>query len=116
MIYTAHYKGKKLNSPNDLVWSKEGHLYFTDPLYGLIPTSARNANLSVETGAVDDNLRELSHCGLYMIHYKDIVKSIETGQEVEHVYLIDKAVASPNGLAFSPGYRLVGIFHMCFFL
>ncbi len=29
------YKGKRLNSPNDLVFAKNGDLYFTDPPYGL---------------------------------------------------------------------------------
>jgi len=27
--------GKKLNSPNDIVSTKEGFIYFTDPIYGL---------------------------------------------------------------------------------
>ena len=31
----TNYKGKKFNSPNDLVFDKEGNLYFTDPPYGL---------------------------------------------------------------------------------
>lgn len=29
------YKGKRFNSPNDLVFDKNGNLYFTDPPYGL---------------------------------------------------------------------------------
>ena len=29
------YEGKRLNSPNDLVFHKNGDLYFTDPPYGL---------------------------------------------------------------------------------
>ena len=29
------YKGKKFNSPNDLVMDSEGNIYFTDPPYGL---------------------------------------------------------------------------------
>jgi len=31
----THYQGKRLNSPNDLVMSPWGDLYFTDPPYGL---------------------------------------------------------------------------------
>lgn len=30
-----NYKGKKFNSPNDLVMDKEANVYFTDPPYGL---------------------------------------------------------------------------------
>ena len=29
------YEGKRLNSPNDLVYKSDGTLYFTDPPYGL---------------------------------------------------------------------------------
>ncbi len=29
------YEGKRLNSPNDLVFHTDGSLYFTDPPYGL---------------------------------------------------------------------------------
>ncbi len=31
----SDYKGKAFNSPNDLFYDKAGHLYFTDPPYGL---------------------------------------------------------------------------------
>ena len=30
-----HYEGKRLNSPNDLVFAGNGDLYFTDPPFGL---------------------------------------------------------------------------------
>jgi len=33
------YQGKKLNSPNDLVYKSDGSLYFTDPPYGLTTQS-----------------------------------------------------------------------------
>src|SRR6202022_3745352 len=32
---TERYDGKRLNSPNDLVYRSNGDLYFTDPPYGL---------------------------------------------------------------------------------
>lgn len=31
----SHYKGKKLNSPNDVVVKSDGSIYFSDPPYGL---------------------------------------------------------------------------------
>lgn len=30
----SHYKGKKLNAPNDLCFDSQGRIYFTDPRYG----------------------------------------------------------------------------------
>jgi gluconolactonase len=30
----SHYGGKRLNSPNDLCFDKQGRIYFTDPRYG----------------------------------------------------------------------------------
>jgi gluconolactonase len=33
--FLAGYDGKKFNSPNDLVFAKDGSLWFTDPPYGL---------------------------------------------------------------------------------
>ena len=34
--YVDRFEGKRLNSPNDLVYKSDGSLYFTDPPYGLI--------------------------------------------------------------------------------
>ena len=34
-ILADHYEGKRFNSPNDLVYRRDGSLYFTDPPYGL---------------------------------------------------------------------------------
>ncbi len=34
---TSTYRGKKLNSPNDLVVSRDGAIWFTDPPYGIEP-------------------------------------------------------------------------------
>src|SRR5205823_12179113 len=35
------FQGKRLNSPNDLVFRSDGSLYFTDPPYGLTPPYGR---------------------------------------------------------------------------
>ncbi len=102
----THYKGKRFNSPNDLIWSPEGHLYFTDPAYGLYRKGGPTHEDS--TGAsgryLDDKLQEQSISGLYMIHRNEIVKAIELGKPAENVFLIDSKVSHPNGLAFSPGF------------
>lgn len=71
------YKGKKLNSPNDAVFSKTGELYFTDPPYGL----EKN---------VDDPTKELDFQGVYKLSKSGEIK------------LLTNALTRPNGIAFSP--------------
>jgi gluconolactonase len=70
--------GKRFNSPNDLTISKSGDVYFTDPFYGL-PKQA------------EDTSRETPWCGVYRWNHT-------TGK----VTLESKALARPNGIAFSP--------------
>jgi gluconolactonase len=71
------YDGKRLNSPNDLVYKSNGDLYFTDPIYGL-PKGA------------EDPARELDFCGVYRLS--------RDGK----VTLLTKEITRPNGIAFSP--------------
>ncbi len=71
------YDGKRLNSPNDLVYKSNGDLYFTDPPYGL-------------EKQMDDPARELDFCGVYRL-----------GKDGK-VTLLTKDLSRPNGIAFSP--------------
>lgn len=71
------YDGKRLNSPNDLVYKSNGDLYFTDPIYGL-PKGA------------EDPARELDFCGVYRLS--------PSGK----LTLLTKEITRPNGIAFSP--------------
>lgn len=73
----AVYDGKKLNSPNDLILSKTGNLYFTDPSYGL------------EAGS-NDPRKEIGFQGVY--------KMSPTGE----VMLLLDSIDQPNGLAMMP--------------
>lgn len=75
-----NYKGKKLNSPNDAVFHKNGDLYFTDPPYGL--------ELLME-----DPVKELDFQGVY--------KTDKNGNTV----LLTETLSRPNGIAFSPDYK-----------
>lgn len=75
-VLADRYDGKRLNSPNDLVYRSDGTLYFTDPPFGL-------------PKAFDDPRKELPFSGVYMV--KD-------GQ----VTLLTKDLSGPNGIAFSP--------------
>lgn len=34
-LLADHYQGKKLNSPNDIIVSRNGTIFFSDPIYGL---------------------------------------------------------------------------------
>lgn len=71
------YMGKRLNSPNDLVFAKNGDLYFTDPPYGL-------------PGQVKDPAKELDFQGVYRLSPKG------------ELTLLTKEMSRPNGIALSP--------------
>ncbi len=75
-VLADRYDGKRLNSPNDLVYRSDGTLYFTDPPFGL-------------PKAFDDPRKELPFSGVYMV--KD-----------GKVSLLTKELSGPNGIAFSP--------------
>ncbi len=75
-VLADRYQGKRLNSPNDLVYRSDGTLYFTDPPFGL-------------PHAFDDPRKELPFSGVYMV---------KGGQ----VTLLTRELSGPNGIAFSP--------------
>lgn len=70
------FEGKKLNSPNDLVYRSDGSLYFTDPPYGLPKGD-------------DDPAKELKFNGVYRLG----------GGRLQ---VLVKDLLRPNGIAFSP--------------
>lgn len=37
IVLASHWQGKELNSPNDIITSSDGTIYFTDPSYGRMP-------------------------------------------------------------------------------
>lgn len=71
------YNGKKFNSPNDLVISSDGTIYFTDPPYGLEEN-------------VSDPKKELPFQGVFRI--------LPDGR----VELISDQLTRPNGIALTP--------------
>jgi gluconolactonase len=75
-VLADHYDGKRLNSPNDLVYKSDGSLYFTDPPFGLPKAFA-------------DPRKETPYSGVY--RWSDA-----------RVQLLATDVTGPNGLAFSP--------------
>ena len=78
-VLAETYAGKRLNSPNDLVYASDGTLYFTDPPFGLPEVFA-------------DPKKELPFSGVYRV--RDSVVS-----------LITPELAGPNGIALSPDER-----------
>ncbi len=71
------YEGKRLNSPNDLVFASNGDLYFTDPPFGL-------------PKAFDDPQKELDFSGVYRLSRSGTLT------------VLTRDVRAPNGIALSP--------------
>ncbi len=78
------YEGKRINSPNDVVFKSNGDLYFTDPPFGLPKT-------------FDDPEKELPFQGVYRFS-KD-----------GKLTLLTKELKAPNGIAFSPDEKILYI-------
>jgi gluconolactonase len=74
------YKGKRLNSPNDIVVASDGAIWFTDPPYGILDDNE---------GYKADS--ELGGCFVFRLDRRTGELSIATD-----------ALVHPNGLAFSP--------------
>ncbi|MEP6683606.1 MAG: SMP-30/gluconolactonase/LRE family protein [Parafilimonas sp.] len=79
---TSNYNGKKFNSPNDIIVSSNGTIYFTDPIYGL-PKGA------------DDPLREIKFEGVFKVDSNG-----------KTTLLID-SISRPNGIALSNDEKIL---------
>jgi gluconolactonase len=93
-ILANAYGGKKLNSPNDLVYKSDGSLYFTDPPYGL-PTQSDH-----------DPLKELKMNGVYRLPHARDQKPGSAPANTTLQLLID-SLPRPNGIAFSPDEKFL---------
>jgi gluconolactonase len=82
-VIADRYEGKRLNSPNDLVYKSDGSLYFTDPPYGLRKLA-------------EDPKKELAFSGVYRWANGKLT-------------LVNKDFGAPNGLAFSPDEKYLYI-------
>jgi gluconolactonase len=83
-VLADRFEGKRLNSPNDLVYRSNGDLYFTDPPYGLPAT-------------FKDPARELPFQGVYRLTPAGELTALVTD------------MSAPNGLAFSPDEKTLYI-------
>jgi gluconolactonase len=75
-VLADNYEGKRLNSPNDLVYRSDGTLFFTDPPFGL-------------PKFFNDPRKQLSFSGVYSIYQG-------------RLQLVAKDFNGPNGIALSP--------------
>lgn len=83
------FQGKRLNSPNDLVYRSDGSLYFTDPPYGL---RTQNDN---------DPAKELKVNGVYRIPHA-LEHKAGAAPDRGALQLLISDLPRPNGIAFSP--------------
>lgn len=86
------YEGRKLNSPNDLVYKSDGSLYFTDPPYGL------------RTQSDTDKDKQLKVNGVYRIAHA-LQQKPGAPPERGALELLVSDLPRPNGIAFSPGEK-----------
>ena len=80
-VLADRFEGKRLNSPNDLVYRSDGALYFTDPPFGL-------------PKVYDDPGKELATSGVFLLRDG-------------HLTRVADELKGPNGLAFSPDEKFL---------
>jgi gluconolactonase len=89
------FEGKRLNSPNDLVFRSDGTLYFTDPPYGLTPPYG-----------LEGQQAELDFHGLFRLDPPQTANEALVNSKSTTFPLSPVVCAAdfdrPNGLAFSP--------------
>jgi len=95
-VLADSYQGKKLSSPNDLVYKSDGSLYFTDPPYGL-PSHDDT-----------DPAKELQVNGVYRIP-NALQQKPGAPPDRDKLQLIISDLARPNGIAFSPDEKYLYI-------
>jgi gluconolactonase len=85
-VVVDQYKGRRLNSPNDLCKSSTGAIYFTDPPWGLEKQN-------------EDPDKELPFNGVFRYQKGALT-------------LIDSTLSWPNGIALSPDERYLYVANM----
>ena len=77
-VLADQWEGKRLNAPSDIVVSKSGHVYFTDPAFG-----------------EQSDRRELDFYGVYHLPPRGPMK------------LVARPAGRPHGIALSPNGRIL---------
>ncbi len=78
----TYFEGRRFNSPNDLVFDRQGNLYFTDPPYA-------------HKGVNKSPLKELAYNGVFLRR--------PSGE----VVLVEGGMSFPNGIALSPDQHIL---------
>jgi gluconolactonase len=86
-VIADRYKGKRLNSPNDVVVKSDDSIWFSDPSYGIL-TEFEGSRSEQEQGG----------CYVYRVDPK-------TGE----IATVVEDFVKPNGLAFSPDEKILYI-------
>jgi gluconolactonase len=84
-IVVSHYRGRRLNSPNDVIVKSDGSIWFTDPPYGIV--SDREGHRAQS---------ELGDC--FVFRFDPATGELRVASDF---------VEEPNGLAFSPDERIL---------
>jgi len=87
-ILADRFEGKKLNSPNDIIVSKDGAIWFTDPVGGLL-----------NVGMVHEDLQR----------YNDKQPVYRISPDGKQMTVATDEFVYPNGLCFSPDEKLLYI-------
>jgi sugar lactone lactonase YvrE len=82
VTFADRYKGKRLNSPNDIIVKSNGSIYFTDPAF-------------IYARADNTEVKELDFNGVYRLTPEG------------ELTLLDDSFEGPNGLAFSPDEKVL---------
>lgn len=77
VVVAGEFNGKKFNSPNDVIITDSGDVYFTDPPYGL-------------EGNINDPKKEMPYQGVYKV------------DKWGRVSLLIDSIERPNGIAMTP--------------
>jgi len=93
-VLADSYQGKRLNSPNDLVFRSDGSLYFTDPPYGL---PMQNDS---------DPGKELKVNGVYRLPGA-LTQAAGTPPQRDKLQLLISDLPRPNGICFSPDEKVL---------
>ena len=89
-VLAKYYDGKRLNSPNDLIYLPNGDLLFTDPPYGL-------------NGKEDDPQRELNFSGVFRAKAASLANLPKGSTDgVQDLEVIESKIKRPNGIALAP--------------
>ena len=83
-----NYKGKRLNSPNDIIVAKNGDIYFTDPAFAFFDPQ--------KFEFFDSELRELNFNGVFKFN-----------KDNNLLVALDEGPGVPNGLGLSPDEKFL---------